>query len=263
MTVVTRPVVDLRSGPSSRSEMLTQEIFGRHLTVLGRRKDWLRCEAADGMRGWVPESALKSGVGYRPTHATSVRFATLRLGRRGGLLLPMGSLLAVKGVSKGTARVLAPDGSAARIRAGALAPLRAGRVGPARPPGLARATDLVVRLIPEIGGTPYLWGGRSTFGFDCSGLVQAVYETLGVALPRDSGDQALKGRRLKSLDRLRPLDLVFFSSRGKIDHVAIHMGDLEILHSSGHVRLESLKPGDEGFREDLRERFAWATRLIA
>jgi cell wall-associated NlpC family hydrolase len=62
--------------------------------------------------------------------------------------------------------------------------------------------------------------------------------------------------------KLRPLDLIFFGSGARIDHVGIHMGNLAILHASGHVRLESLQPGAPGFREDLRERFAWATRPV-
>ncbi len=263
MAVVTRPVVCLRSGPDNRSEMLTQEIFGRSLRVLEGRGDWLRCEAADGMRGWVPGQALAREAPYSPTHATVRRFTALRPAGRGSLLLPLGSLLAVGKVSAGTARVVVPDGSGARVRTGALARLSGGRPGPRKPAGLARARAILERLMPEVAGTPYLWGGRSTFGFDCSGLVQAVYESFGIALPRDSKDQALRGRRIKSLEKLRPLDLIFFSSGGRVDHVAIHLGDLAILHSSAHVRLESLAPGDPVFRGDLRERFTWATRPIA
>ena len=86
--------------------------------------------------------------------------------------------------------------------------------------------------------------------------------SIGARLPRDSGDQAACGRKLKSLSRLQPLDLIFFGSRGRVDHVGIHLGGLAMLHASGQVRMESLEPVDRRFREDLRERFAWATRPV-
>lgn len=214
------------------------------------------------MRGWVPASSLVLEAPYSPTHVVVRRFARIGCGGRGALMLPLGSLVAVERLSQGAARIRTPDGSAGYMRSSRLARLRAGRVGPPRPPAPARAKAVLDGLIREVVGTPYLWGGRSTFGFDCSGLVQAAYEFLGIGLPRDSGDQALRGRRLKSLGRLRPLDLIFFGKTDGIDHVAIHLGGLSILHSSGHVRLQSLEPGAPDFRDDLRERFAWATRPL-
>jgi hypothetical protein len=263
MAVVIRPVVGLRSGPRSQSELLTQEVWGRPLRVTGRRGDWLRCEAGDGMTGYIPASSVAAGEDYIPTHVVAKRFAMMTWDKGGeGVMLPMGSLVAVEGLSGGRARVRAADGAGGALRAGDLARLAAGAVGPQRPAGLAGAKAIVDRLVPEVVGTPYLWGGRSTFGFDCSGLVQVIFEFLGIGLPRDSRDQAAKGRRLGGLGRLRPLDLVFFGRGGRIEHVALHMSGLGILHASGHVRLESLDPESPGFRKDLRERFAWATRLI-
>jgi hypothetical protein len=262
MAIAVRPVVGLRSGPRTQSELLTQEAWGRTLKPLMKRGDWLRCRAADGMTGWVPASAVADSASYRPTHVVRRRFARLRRARRADVMLPMGSLVMVEGTAGVSARVFGPDGLGGRLAAGCLEKLAGGRVGPGRPAGAARAGSALDGLVPEVIGTPYLWGGKSTFGFDCSGLVQVLYEFLGVGLPRDSGDQASRGRKLRSLAGLRPLDLIFFGSRGRIDHVAIHLGDLRVLHASGHVRLESLRQGAPGFRADLRERFAWATRPI-
>jgi cell wall-associated NlpC family hydrolase len=246
MAVVVRPVVGLRSGPRPEAEMVTQEIWGREVEALCRRGLWVRAGAVDGMRGWVPAGALTEDSSYIPTHIVRKRFTVLRPAR---VLLPMGSVVRVEGRSGRYRRVGLPGKGTGRVKAADLAEL--GRWRP-------RFKDLVREVI----GTPYLWGGKSTFGFDCSGLVQFMFECLGISLPRDSREQATEGRRIGTLARLRPLDLVFFKRGRRIDHVAVHTGGLEILHASGHVKFESLKPEDPRFRQDLRERFAWATRIL-
>lgn len=88
--------------------------------------------------------------------------------------------------------------------------------------------------------TPYLWGGKSIFGIDCSGLVQNVFRQLDLNLPRDAYQQAELGNPIDFEDR-QQLDLAFFiNGNGKIHHVGIVSPELEILHASGHVRLDAL-----------------------
>ena len=92
-------------------------------------------------------------------------------------------------------------------------------------------------------GSPYLWGGRTVMGIDCSGLTQVCFKACGKALLRDASQQATQGTLVAGLDNARRDDLCFFcNNEGRIIHVGIYLGDGKIVHSSGQVRIDTLTP---------------------
>src|SRR5690606_15553029 len=90
--------------------------------------------------------------------------------------------------------------------------------------------------------SPYLWGGKSPFGIDCSGFTQMVFKINGYKLQRDASQQATQGRAVESLEESRQGDLAFFQDeKGKITHTGIVLGDNKIIHASGKVRVDTLQ----------------------
>lgn len=95
-------------------------------------------------------------------------------------------------------------------------------------------------LSEEFLGVPYLWGGRTMWGIDCSGLVQMACKMLGISIPRDAKDQALQGIAM-SFEDIKRNDLAFFqNAQGKITHVGICDGNGKIIHASGNVHIDNL-----------------------
>lgn len=177
----------------------TQALLGEHLTVVGTAPHgWLHVVATDqrtsldprGYPGWVPVGQTTT---HRPTSAASVATVVARTAwlvdnnRTRVMEVSFATRLPATRTAGGYVSVLTPTGISRRVAASAVV-VRAARVQ-----ALPKTAAGVVSTARGLLGIPYLWGGRSGFALDCSGLTQLVYRLHGVTLPRDTGDQAKAG----------------------------------------------------------------------
>ncbi len=222
------PLAPLRRAPDPAAALDSEALLGEAATVYDRRDGFAFAQlAADGYVGYLPEEAL-GPVDPAPTH----RVAALRT-----FLYPAADL-------KRPALGALSLGAGWRSRRGT-APMRActtaASSGPATSPPLDAVEPDVAATALRFLGVPYLWGGRSSLGLDCSGLVQTALAAAGIAAPRDSDQQeAALGEAVPvaaDLAGLRRGDLVFW--RG---HVGMMLDETRLIHANGHHMAVAVEP---------------------
>ncbi|HET8768969.1 MAG TPA: NlpC/P60 family protein [Pedococcus sp.] len=218
-----------RRGLQGRAE--TQSLLGDRLLVTAVSGSWASVLAPDqptpkdarGYPGWVPVRQLSAVAPRSGTQAATVvaRTAWLRGDTAAAarvVEVSFGTRLPVLGTAGGLVRVALPGGVVRRVDPTAV--VRTSTDGRALPATGAS----VVASARGFTGLPYLWAGRSGFGFDCSGLTSLVYRVHGVRIPRDADAQALAGRRVASTSMV-PGDLLFYAtSSGYVHHVSMYAG---------------------------------------
>ena len=230
--------------------------MGEVVRLLGRGQGerWYRIEnIADGYRGWVRAWGL---VAMPPA-----RVAAWRRRARGR---PSRTWLEVRETPGGGPLVsplfwggrVIPGETRGRFRR---VELPDGRRGWVESRGLAAGRSAVPRLEDRIGdltGIPYLWGGKTPAGMDCSGLVQLLLAERGVGLPRDAADQERTCRPLAPGERARVGDLAFFGPRpGPAGHVGVLIGGGRYAHARGQVRVNHLEPFNPLYDSELGDYF--------
>lgn len=249
-------VVPLLAEPSLRAEQVTQLLWGEGARLVEERGEMLRVVTTfDDYHGWLHRGYVHRVDSNRhdswlQTAAWSAG-ATLSLGAE-TLVAPHRARL----IREGSDRIRLPDGRFARPLTGQILDL--GDLMTA-----ARSTTPAEWAWREFGGAPYLWGGLTRAGIDCSGLVQQTFAARGIPLPRDARDQITIGAPVE-LDQIAPDDLLYFHSgeSDRVSHVAIAAADQEIVHATVATGRVTRERWDEGTRAaPLRSRLVAVRRL--
>lgn len=228
-------IIPVRTEPAEKSEMCTQVLFGEHYVILEETEKWTRIQLAfDGYEGWVDRKVVNEVDGGLITElqqlpavvTTDVFNIVQNSDSYNNFLIVAGSSLPFYNQLDKTFRI-----------GDALYTIK-GNVTVDSPLDI-RATLIDYAL--KYFNAPYLWGGRSPLGVDCSGLTQVLYKMVGISIPRDASQQVQMGQHLSFVDEAQPGDLAFFDNDdGHITHVGIIWERNKIIHSSGKVRIDNV-----------------------
>jgi hypothetical protein len=264
---VTSSVADLRKEPDHAAELLNQAIMGETAAALVKEGDWYLARLGDGYLGWIRSwyvAEEKPGAvdAYLDEAEVIVESNVAYV-----LSEPMDGSLPISDIVAGSPLVvIKTDGAFRKVRLprGKVGYIRGDAIGdpPRGKPDGGRILARAKRFL----GIPYLWGGTSAKGFDCSGLVKRVFGIEGIELPRDSDLQSRIGRLISKKmigEKASPGDLLFFGEGKKISHVAIWIGDGRFIHSQGEVRINSLDENDSQYEENLAKSLLYARSVLS
>jgi cell wall-associated NlpC family hydrolase len=236
-------IIPMREEANDRAEMVNQILFGEHYKVIEKRAKWLKVRLNhDAYEGWI----------CRKQHLEITKSHFLRLSEE----------IQHYNYNLIDAQMTA-NGEMIPIGLGSCLPLYDGEYclvnsakfqfeGGHKPSLIHTKKDIVDTGFMYL-HAPYLWGGRTPMGIDCSGLTQMAYRLNGRAIPRDASQQIKLGSTLSFIEEAEPGDLAFFDdAEGAIVHVGIILENNQILHASGKVRIDSID--QQGiFNKDLGE----------
>ena len=274
--IIVLSVANIRSKPGESEELGTQATMGAVVKVLKRGPGYYYVQCADQYLGWLDGGAFfptdRAGVdAWAATNKVILTdyFQMVREKPTNDALpvcdAVIGNIFKRDGVENGWTAIELADGRKGYLPSSSLMEHAAWRET------RHLSSENVERTAQLFVGVPYLWGGTSSKGMDCSGFTKTVYRLNGTEINRDASQQVLNGRDVdpgKNFENLRKGDLLFFGRQAtegrpeRIVHVAIYLDHRRFIHSSGRVRFSSFDPASPEFDEYNLKRFVRARRII-
>jgi gamma-D-glutamyl-L-lysine dipeptidyl-peptidase len=222
--IVNLSIIPCRAEPSDKAEMVTQLLFGEIYWVIDEQPNWIKIKNQyDGYESWICRKQFFEISGNEFDEMALNEFPVV-----GEICSTLSDQSLV------TMGATLPYFHQTRFRIRQQEFKYTSSVGPFD-------SKELIPIATKFLNTPYLWGGRSPFGIDCSGFTQVVFKLIGIKLPRDAYQQADEGYDVSFLEMAEPCDVAFFDNAdGKIIHVGILLNNHQIIHASGKVRIDKI-----------------------
>lgn len=243
--------VPVRAEPNDKSELVTELFFGECYTILAQQGNWMQVQNAnDDYVGWIDvKQHFPVTTGYfqewkQQQHPRTLDI--LQTANKADVNIPImiGSIL--------------PFFDGLNFRLGEQQCIYNGKATHAN---LRVNAEFLKNIALTFFKAPYVWGGRSVFGIDCSGFVQQVYSICGYQLPRDAWQQAARGEEVHFAAQTQIGDLAYFDNpEGRIVHVGLILENNQIIHAHGEVRIDTLD--HQGIYNAERKRYTHQLRII-
>ncbi len=274
MGLVTLSVINLRKEPLHASELVSQAILGTPVMILKRNESWLLIKTPDNYIAWTEESSVKEmdrsemavwKKSARVIYQENTGWLYSAPSNKSGIVgdLVGGSIIVKTGESSEYINLILPDG-----RQGFVEKQKVIDFGDWRK-NISCNEESICKVAVTFMGLPYLWGGTSAKGVDCSGFVQSVFFRNGLILQRDASLQALHGIKIDlsgGFSLLKIGDLLFFGSKknenAHVTHVAIYIGNKEYINSSGRVMVNSLDSAQANYSSYKFNSLLSARRIV-
>ena len=252
--IIIKNVANLHRDKSTDSELVSQAVMGQTVQIERDDGEWLYVETWDTYHGWIQSRWVSHLVPQPARIATVTSLFTDALRTpdpNGGVCTKLAITTAIEflGMEGDLVRVRLPDGNEAWVIG---EDVEVGVAGEEKP-ALGPIGPELVRAAKRFLGVPYLWGGTTPFGMDCSGFVQLVHRIHGVRLLRDAHMQA-DDPHAEPVNKveLTAGDLIFFAHREDITHVGMACGDGTFIHSAGGIGVTISRLDDEPYRRDFQ-----------
>jgi SH3-like domain-containing protein len=273
--LITISVANIRSNPKHSAELATQALMGTPMNVLKKEGGWYLVQTPDSYLAWVDAAGIHLMTEEELEHwyrEPKVVFTKLigyvwKSTEDSEIVsdLVAGDILTIQEETKNQLKVSLPDGRSGWVKIDEVQDWQSWIAS------RSTSSENLISTAKQMMGTPYLWGGTSIKGVDCSGFTKTIYFLNGQIIPRDASQQVNEGELVdadKNWDKLEVGDLLFFGEKAtehnkeRVVHVGMWIGNGEFIHSRGRVRISSFDPENPNYDEYELGRYLRTKRII-